>query len=702
MTGLFTLDWAILSISLFNTIVLFWLALTVLLNCNHHNIGVWMMGGGLILGGTFFVSHTAILGQSLNLNLDGLNFWWQYGWVPVTLAPLTWYSVILWFYGFWDGNRSATRKRHSWWLVCAIAIGTILAFTLVGLKPIPDFANLIQLNLSASPTIYGIPILLIGIPAYMVLCIGLSLDVLIRPDAASSITTQMGRQRARPWLLATASSLLLVSVLVTYIVIRVVVESRMGSLFNIQSETIGVFDLLLSTIIAAAIVLLGQAIMAYEVFTGRVLPRRELNRQWRTVVIGAVGISTITGWSLVEALRPIYILLLLTGLMTCFYALYSWRTLIEHDGFVRRLRPFASNQKLVSQIINPIDDQYSHASKLFQITCSEILNTSTALLVPLGPLAPMVGKPLCFPIGNSVVSLKLPDHLDRVAVALAPKDYQGFDWVIPLWAERGLSGALYIAHKQDRGFYTQEEMDLAQASGERIIDLLAAEQMTKRLMQIQRKRSAENSIIDLRTRRKLHDDVLPGLHEVILRLSSQKGREQTQNENITLLTKVHQEIAGLIRLPLPLLDAVDKENELLSALRSLIDTEFSKSFDQIYWKITTDSIPLTAPLVKEVLLGAVSELVRNAAVHGRGNKDQALVLTITVERSTNLYICIADNGVGLAAETEKSELGSGSGLGLHRTLLAVIGGNCIIEQASPNGTQSTIILPCQMLVETLQ
>jgi signal transduction histidine kinase len=702
MTGLFTLDWAILSISLFNTIVLFWLALTVLLNSDHHNIGVWMMSGGLILGGTFFVSHIAILGQSLNLNLDGLNSWWQYGWIPVTLAPLAWYSVILWFYGFWESNRSAIHRRHRWWLVCAIAIGAILIFALVVLKPIPDFANFIQLNLSASPTIYGIPILLIGIPAYMVVCIGLSLDVLIRPDAASSLTIQMGRQRARFWLIATASSLLLVSVLVTYIVIRVVIESQVGSLFNIQSETIGIFDLLLSILIATAIVLLGQAIMAYEVFTGRVLPRRELNRQWRTVIFGALGISAITGWSLVEALRPIYILLLLTGLMTSFYALYSWRTLIEHDGFVRRLRPFASNQKLVSQLINPNDDQDSHAAKLFQITCSEILNTSTAQLVPLGPLAPMVGKPLCFPIGNSVITLKLPDHLDRVAVAIAAEDYQGFDWVIPLWAERGLSGALYIAHKQDRGFYTQEEIDLAQASGERIIDLLAAEQMTKRLMQIQRKRSAENSIIDLRARRKLHDDVLPGLHEVILRLSSQISHEPALKENITLLAKVHQEIAELIRLPLPMMNTVGSDNELVSALKTLIDTEFSKSFDQINWKLTTDSIPLTDPLVKEVLLGAARELVRNAAVHGRRNQNQELGLTITVERSTNLSICIADNGVGLEAETEKSQVSSGSGLGLHRALLAVIGGTCIIEQVNPHGTRSTIIVPCQMLVEALQ
>ncbi len=655
------------------------------------------MSGGLLLGGTFFISHTAILGQSLNFNLDGLNFWWQYGWIPVTIAPLAWYSVILWFYGFWDDMQSLLHKRHTIWLVCTIVTGTILVFLLLAFRPIPDFGNLIQLNLSANPTVNGIPLVLIGIPAYMVVCVGLSIDVLARPDSTSSFVTQMGRQRTRPWLLATASSLLVVSILVTYIVLRVIGESQQGSLVNIQSETIGIFDLLLSSIIAIAISLLGQAIIAYEIFTGRVLPRHELNRQWRIVVIGATGISTIIGWGLVEALRPIYTLLLLTTLMTIFYALYSWRTLIEHDGFVRRLRPFASNQKLITQLINPQDDQYSHAAELFQITCSDILNSSKAQLVPSGPLAPMIGKPLCFPTENPFISLKLPDHLGRVALPINTDDYHGFTWVIPLWAERGLSGALYIARKLDGGFYTQEEIDVAQASGERIIDLLAAEQMTKRLMDIQRKRSTESWITDLRIRRSLHDVILPTLHEVILALSGQQADEQTRKEDVKLLTQVHQDIAELIRRPAPPVEITSGGSELSNALRTMINAEFGKSFDRIDWELTDNSISVTDSLVKEVLLGAVRELVRNAAVHGRGNKDQELVLTVAVERDSNLYIKITDNGVGLNQQTESTQPVSGNGLALHRALLGVIGGDCVVQAGTSSGFQSTIILPLQIL-----
>ena len=700
MTGLFTLDWAIISISLFNTIVLFWLAMTVLLNSDRHNVGVWIMSSGLLLGGTFFISHTAILGQSLNLNLDGLNFWWQYGWIPVTIAPFAWYSVILWFYGFWDEPQSPLRKRHTLWLVWTLVVGIILVILLLIFKPIPDFASLIKLNFTASPNVYGVPLLLLGIPAYMVVCIGLSLDVLVTPNSAASFVTRMGRQRSRPWLIATASSLLIVSVLVTYFVIRIVAESQQGSLVNIQSETIGIFDLLLSLIIAIAVLLLGQAIIAYEVFTGRVLPRRELNRQWRIVIIGAIGLSVIIGWSLVEAVRPIYTLLLMIILVTIFYALYSWKTLTEHDGFIRQLRPFASSQRLITHLINSQEDQYSHATKLFQMTCSEILRTSKAQLVPLGPLAPIIGKPLCFPTENAFVSLKLPDHLGHTAIPIDADGYHSFSWVIPLWAERGLSGALYIAHKLDGSFYTQEEIDVAQASGERIIDLLAAEQMTKRLMEIQRKRSTENWVMDLRTRRTLHDAILPTLHEVILGLSNQSVGEQSQKENVKLLTRVHQDIAELIRHPIQSVEVINGEGELLSSLRAMINTEFSKSFDRINWEIVDDVIPLSDSLVKEVLLGATHELVRNAAIHGRGNNDHELVLTVTVERNTNLYIKIMDNGVGLTEQTKNSQTRSGNGLALHRALLAVIGGDCVVESIAPTGIRSTIILPCQMLTET--
>src|SRR5690349_6186199 len=112
MTTYFGLDWAILAVSLFNTIILTWLGITLLLNASRPGWGVWLMGGGLLAGAIFFISHTAILGQEIALNPDGLNFWWQIGWIPVTIAPFTWYIVMLWYGGFWNKPRPHLYRRH--------------------------------------------------------------------------------------------------------------------------------------------------------------------------------------------------------------------------------------------------------------------------------------------------------------------------------------------------------------------------------------------------------------------------------------------------------------------------------------------------------------------------------------------------------------------------------------------------------------
>ena len=50
-------------------------------------------------------------------------------------------------------------------------------------------------------------------------------------------------------------------------------------------EVIGLFDLVISLLIAAVALLLGQAITAYELFTGKSLPRRALARQWKHAIL---------------------------------------------------------------------------------------------------------------------------------------------------------------------------------------------------------------------------------------------------------------------------------------------------------------------------------------------------------------------------------------------------------------------------------
>ena len=49
------------------------------------------------------------------------------------------------------------------------------------------------------------------------------------------------------------------------------------------------YDLVLASLVAVATLLLGQAIVAYEIFTGRVLPRRSFVRHWRYAILLAGG-----------------------------------------------------------------------------------------------------------------------------------------------------------------------------------------------------------------------------------------------------------------------------------------------------------------------------------------------------------------------------------------------------------------------------
>src|SRR5262245_11277417 len=104
MTGILPLDWGLIAVSVFNTIVLFSLGLTVLLNAERRTWAVWMMGGGLMMGAVFFFGHTAILGHELvftRANL-GLDFWWRVDWIPVIVSPYAWYVITLWYAGYWD------------------------------------------------------------------------------------------------------------------------------------------------------------------------------------------------------------------------------------------------------------------------------------------------------------------------------------------------------------------------------------------------------------------------------------------------------------------------------------------------------------------------------------------------------------------------------------------------------------------------
>jgi two-component sensor histidine kinase len=698
VTGSVLLDWAIITVSLLNAILQLWLGLTVLLNADRRTRGVWMMGSGLLFGAAFFVSHTAILGHELSVTTDGLNFWWQIGWIPVTLAPFAWYIVSLWYAGFWNTPKNRLQRRHRVWFVVVCLQAGALLLLLVFARLVPAYNQIIQLDLSGTMTVGDVPILFLLFPAFMMLCIALAIDALLHPEPSERVMGEIARQRSRPWLMATAVVLLAVSLLVTFFIFRVVSSARENAILEITIRRIGAFDLALSALVAIATISLGQAIVSYEVFTGKALPRRGFFRQWRNTLLIASGYAFLIGWSLANQVRPIYSLILTALLMVVFYALLSWRSFVEREQFMAQLRPFVSSQRLIKHLVNTQEEASSRANELFQAVCQNVLGTDRAQLIPLGILAPLVGPPLTHPQTQKFPGIHLSASLFSGAgssvIALDPAQYAGLQWAIPLWAERGLIGALLVGAKRDGGLYTQEEIEIAGASGERIIDMLAGEQMAQRLMQLQRKRQAENRVMDFRTRRVLHDETLPTLHAAALRLSGLSCGEPVIKDAINALTEVHQQIADLIYSAHTV--ANNAHPDIIKVIKETIHKEYSNEFTTILLHIPDNLSLKVDALTHEATLGAIREVVRNAAIHGRGEKpDRPLNLNIEIRRDDELSIIILDDGVGLETRvpTESRNGGSGGGLALHSTMLAIVGGYLLVEPGSDGGTQVTITVP---------
>jgi two-component sensor histidine kinase len=98
-----------------------------------------------------------------------------------------------------------------------------------------------------------------------------------------------------------------------------------------------------------------------------------------------------------------------------------------------------------------------------------------------------------------------------------------------------------------------------------------------------------------------------------------------------------------------------------------------------------------------VIAGAAREAARNAAVHGRGGKsERPLNLTICIAQRDGLTVTVSDDGVGLGnapALTSEIPAGSGGGLILHSTMLAILGGSLTVENGEPIGVRVVVRLP---------
>lgn len=703
MSGYFALDWAILSVSLYNTIVLLWLGLTVLLNAERHHAGIWLAGSGLLTGAAFFLSHTVILGFGLYAS-QAANLWWQIGWIPVILSPLAWYVVMLWYAGFWEGQQSPVYLRHRFWLwLLLVATAAMLGMFLVS-RPLPSFDQTLRLDLSASPSWMGVPLLILFYPLYILACIGLALDALLRPGPTIRMMGHMARRRARPWLAGASIVLFLVGLLVGAILWWFALTSSQHTYNLGLVRTMAWADLLIAMLIAIAVTLTGQAIVSYEVFTGKTLPRRGLLRYYHRALILALGYSAAVGLSVTLDKPPIYNLLLSTCLMVLFYALLSWRSYAERERFISDLRPFIASQqfydRLISSVGSEVTPQTQNGSNApFYALCENVLGARFACLAPLGSLASLFGMPLTYPPNVAPAIAPLVQlaaqrasqfDADMLWVLLEADESGNPTWAVPLWNARGLCAALLLGEKQDGGVYTQEEIEIARLVCERLVDTRISAETARRLVELQRRQLAESQVLDRRARRALHDDILPLLHAALLTLARRPQGETNseQAEASALLADAHRQVSNLLRDLPPVAPPELALLGLVGALQGVADEELKGAFDDVTWKIALQAQEGAAhlpPLETEVLFYAAREAMRNAARHARPVSSQApLRLHVEMNVENDLEVLIADDGIGIEDHSAANSSG-GQGLALHSTLLAILGGALAIDAPPPEG-----------------
>ena len=670
------------AVSLFNTVILLWLGLTVILTGDRRKPATIAGSAGLLLGALFFMGHTFIIGHSLNIGGRGVDTVWKVMWVVAITAPYFWGLSIF----YYSGNPAAGK----WVRRILTAALFFMIFAMAFVLPLPSIMEFVLAPVLA-------PIIAWAYVPYLFLCFTLPLIALRRRSNSARFDPF---RRARPWLIGTAMMLTLAVLTFAYAAYAIIPHA-----IPIYTMTPAVLielyaaDGLVAGFIALSIILLGRAVVSNSVLTERPQSNRGFFMRWRNVVGVAILGSGFIALLYTAPIPPIYSLMLTAILAVIAYALFNWRQYVEHAEFMQRLDPFVKSLHLHDHLLSSGMDTWTESRDLFTALCREALGAERACLAFEGAMPATGSQRLDYqwtPAYEAVVQQPIEQSGEWVRP-------DGDHWLWPLADSRGVIGRLILGPRLNGSEYTVQELQVAATCAERILDALAGEQLARVAVNLLQQRIAQVQVLSAQHKRIIHDEVLPQIHLALLKVEGLRAVGQddilSNNERIDeatgALTHAHRRLSGLVREMSNAVPTRLESEGLIAALHSAVDHDFRDSFDALDWQVEPGA-PARAqrlPLfVSEVIFFAAQEAIRNAARHGRGAEaNRKLKLDVAIQNGAGLTIVIADDGVGRAAARSKGE--AGSGLAFHTTMLAVIGGMLSVEDRSGGGTQVVISVP---------
>lgn len=694
-----------LGVSLFNALLLIFLGLTVLLTSARRSWGVWLVGSGLFLGAAVFLDNARSAGEAGVAGVTILfHSWWPVGWVPVVALPLAWHLAMLWYVGQWapapSEARRTLRRRHLPWLAvsCGMALAGCMA---LGIPAYLDRPLMVRIETLAP---WGIPLLPVGYCLFVLCATAAPAWALARPAPAFELWRDLGRQRARPWLIAASAFILASGVAIAYVVLPII---GFYGRFGVPAEYDAIVrlcawcDLTISALVGAVVLLLGQAVVAYEVFAGRTLPRRGLHRHAVTAAALSLAYALLVPAALARWPGPVQGYLLGSALAVALYAVLAWASYSDQERQARHLRPLVGGRHVFDELRAAHGEAGTEgADESLRALCEDLLEAESLALVPTGPFAPLIGAVLTHPPARGLpAALTARLASERHAPGggprvLPPGSAEAYAWSVPLWGARGMTGLLLLGPKRHGGLYTQEEIETAQLIAERLLDTEASFRLAERLMELQRRRLAESQVLDRRMRREIHDEVLPRLHAAMLRMPPSEA-DGERAAIVEELGEVHRRLAGLLR-EMPSVTPEVERLGLTAALRREVAGPLSGAFEAVEWAIDPageEAAGRLTPVAREVLFYAAREALRNAAAHARGDEaERALHLRVGLASAGGLRLTIEDDGLGLGATRRDRPVG-GRGLALHSTMMAILGGDLLVEGVEPHGTRVLLMLP---------